>query len=204
MKVVKIMLGVLGALGIGLVGLILACHFNPGLSDSIAEKLYKNKKPEPVMSVEQAGAATDAVTDIGADMPEENREIPASEVAPENTDDVVMTPVELKSLEDYGLTQEDVIDNVDDYFEDCFKQLSKAKGEDTSFYNVVRDSRVAEDVLRSYDDESYRAGFMNQFMDDYKIASCGWSVDQEELQAGYVLVTHSYEKGDEASEDAQE
>ena len=42
-KAVKIVLGVLGALGLGLVGLILACHFKPGLSDAIADVLYKNK-----------------------------------------------------------------------------------------------------------------------------------------------------------------
>lgn len=207
MKVIKIILGVLGALGIGLVGLILACHFNPGLSDSIAEKLYKKNKAEAVQTEEESPAE-----DLEADLEGDSVTAPSdSEAEPETepetepaSEDAVMAPAELKSLEDYGLTQEDVIDNVDDYFEDCFKQLSKAKGEDTSFYNVVRDVRVAEDVLRSYDDESYREGFMNQFMDDYKIASCGWSVDQEELQAGYILVTHSYVKGDEAAEEAQE
>lgn len=206
MKVVKIVLGVLGALGIGLVGLILACHFNPGLSDSIADLLYKKNMTEATDTV-KTEALSDEETlepvvseDLSQPLQEDAQELPVAE-APEASD---MVPAELKSLEDYGLTQDNVIDNVTDYFDDCYKQLSKAKGEDTTFYNVVRDIRVAEEVLKSYDDESYRAGFMNQFMDDYKIASCGWNVDQEELQAGYVLVTHSYVRGDEAEEQPEE
>lgn len=216
MKVVKIVLGVLGALGLGLVGLILACHFNPGLSDSIAEKLYRKDK---------ITAQENASDESGEDLANENglvndNEDPSKLLNEDGTPvdagepvmqvstaesqgdgDVVMVPADFKSLEDYGFTQENVIDNISDYFEDCFQQLSKGKGENTSFYNVVRDSRLAEEVLASYDNESYRKGFMDQFMDDYKIATCGWNVDVEELQAGYFLISHSYEKGEDIPEE---
>lgn len=217
-KAVKIVLGVLGALGIGLVGLILACHFNPGLSDSIANLIYNNKFVASAKSsedgllsdeeekskligtdgeaLESDAAQPNGSTDSGI-LPQANQqEEPAGEV--------VVTPVELKSLEDYGLTQDDVIDNVQDYFENCFKQLSKGKGDDITFYNVVRDSMLKDDVLRSYDDNSYRAGFMDQFMDDYKVSTCGWNVDVEELQAGYYLVTHSYVRGEDIAAPAAE
>ena len=110
----------------------------------------------------------------------------------ESGEDVVVTPVSLKSLADYGLTQENVLNSIQEYFDDCYKQLSAAKGQDTSFYNVMRDSMLAEKVLQSYDDESYREGFMNKFMDDYKVDTCGWSVDEEELQGGYILVKHTF------------
>ena len=90
------------------------------------------------------------------------------------------------------MTQENVLNNLQEYYDDCYKQLSAAKGSDTTFYNVMRDSMLAGDVLRCYDDESYRAGFMDKFMDDYKVDTCGWSVNQEELQGGYILVTHVF------------
>lgn len=194
MKVVKIVLGVLGALGLGLVGLILACHFNPGLSDSIAEKLYRNDK---ITAQEDASDESDEepVMQVAA------AQTPDDSAETQGDGDAIMVPAEFKSLEDYGFTQESVIDNISDYFEDCFQQLSKGKGENTSFYNVVRDSRLAEEVLASYDNESYRKGFMDQFMDDYKIATCGWNVDIEELQAGYFLISHSYEKGEDIPEE---
>lgn len=206
MKVVKIVLALLGALGVGLVGLILACHFNPGLSDSIAAFLYKDTVNSAENSAksqdttvpnqssdenEDAGlsgenltefvatAASDAISDIQGTSGEPSEEEP-------------MTPEELKTLEDYGLTQADVLNNLQEYFDSCYEHLAEGKGEDISFYNVVRDSMLAQEVINSYDNESYRAGFMDKFMDDYKVDTCGWNVDEEELQAGYYLVTHSF------------
>lgn len=204
-KAVKIVLGVLGALGLGLVGLILACHFKPGLSDAIADKLYKNRshQAEEKNLSEEEEAELDSLSlqdltgekepDQTDSMQEQTGDVNADndtdEVIPEG---VIVTPVSLKSLADYGLTQENVLNSIDEYFDDCYKQLSAAKGQDTSFYNVMRDSMLAQKVLQSYDDESYRDGFMNKFMDDYKIDTCGWSVDEEELQGGYILVKHTF------------
>ena len=199
MKVVKILLGILGALGVGLVGLILACHFNPGLSDSIARILYRDKaEPAAVAEIDDSDIAEDTAPlpdSAGTSFSENPEELPEGEPLSQDApaeETVVVSPVELKALEDYGLGQDNVLSSVQDYFDDCYEQLSAAKGETTSFYNVVRDSRLAEDVLRSYDDESYRTGFMNRFMDDYQVDTCGWSVEQEELQGGYVLVKHSF------------
>ena len=204
-KAVKIVLGILGALGLGLVGLILACHFKPGLSDAIADKLYKNrsKQAEEKSLSEEEEAELDSLSlqdltgeiqpDLTADVQEQTGDEPAVENAQEVVpEDVVVTPVSFKSLADYGLTQENVLNSIEEYFDDCYKQLSAAKGQDTSFYNVMRDSMLAQKVLQSYDDESYREGFMNKFMDDYKIDTCGWSVDEEELQGGYILVKHTF------------
>lgn len=210
-KAVKIVLGVLGALGLGLIGLILACHFKPGLSDAIADKLYKNRSKNEAQATlseeeeaeldritpddlagngsgeEESAADTEEVPDLpGPDEPqsaEEPAEEPAEEAAP---------PAPLKTLADYGLSQENVLNNIDEYFDDCYEQLSAAKGNDTSFYNVMRDSMLGQKVLQSYDDESYREGFMNKFMDDYKVESCGWSIDEEELEGGYILVKHTF------------
>lgn len=230
-KALKIVFGVVGALGIGLVGLILACHFNPGLSDSIAGKIYKGKIADTANSSDPkdgedssennssddtsavlAGdgvVSADMISDDGLQIDPVTGEIiePTEDTASADAngaggvdasgEDVVMVPATFKTLEDYGLTQENVINSLQDYFEDCFKQLSKAKGKDTSFYNVVRDEKLADEVLASYDNDSYRAGFMDQFMDDYKVSTCGWNVDTEVLQAGYVLITHSYVRGEE-------
>ncbi len=210
-KAVKIVLGVLGALGLGLIGLILACHFKPGLSDAIADKLYKNRSKTEAQATlseeeeaeldritpddlagngsgeEESAADPEEVSDLpGPDEPqsaEEPAEEPAEEAAP---------PAPLKTLADYGLSQENVLNNIDEYFDDCYEQLSAAKGNDTSFYNVMRDSMLGQKVLQSYDDESYREGFMNKFMDDYKVESCGWSIDEEELEGGYILVKHTF------------
>lgn len=210
-KAVKIVLGVLGALGLGLIGLILACHFKPGLSDAIADKLYKNRSKNEAQATlseeeeaeldritpddlagngsgeEESAADLEEVPDLpGPDEPqsaEEPAEEPAEEAAP---------PAPLKTLADYGLSQENVLNNIDEYFDDCYEQLSAAKGNDTSFYNVMRDSMLGQKVLQSYDDESYREGFMNKFMDDYKVESCGWSIDEEELEGGYILVKHTF------------
>ena len=206
-KAVKIVLGVLGSLGLGLIGLILACHFKPGLSDAIADKLYKNRSKTEAQATlseeeeaeldritpddlagngsgeEESAADPEEVSDLpGPDEPQSAEE-PAEEAAP---------PAPLKTLADYGLSQENVLNNIDEYFDDCYEQLSAAKGNDTSFYNVMRDSMLGQKVLQSYDDESYREGFMNKFMDDYKVESCGWSIDEEELEGGYILVKHTF------------
>ena len=205
-KAVRIVLGVLGALGLGLVGLILACHFKPGLSDAIADKLYKNRshqaEEKSLSEEEEKELDSLSLQDLTGEGDGEDREVKeepsvaADDAAmpdlQEPEDGVVVTPVSLKSLADYGLTQENVLNSIQEYFDDCYDQLSAAKGQDTSFYNVMRDSMLAEKVLQSYDDESYREGFMNKFMDDYKVNTCGWSVDEEELQGGYILVKHTF------------
>ena len=63
-KAVKIVLGVLGALGVGLIGLILACHFKPGLSDAIADILYKNRSKTEAQATlsEEEEAELDRIT----------------------------------------------------------------------------------------------------------------------------------------------
>ncbi len=210
-KAVKIVLGVLGALGLGLIGLILACHFKPGLSDAIADKLYKNRSKTEAQATlsEEEEAELDRITpddlagnrsgeEESAADPEETPELPgpdepqgAEEPAEEPAEEAA-PPAPLKTLADYGLSQENVLNNIDEYFDDCYEQLSAAKGNDTSFYNVMRDSMLGQKVLQSYDDESYREGFMNKFMDDYKVESCGWSIDEEELEGGYILVKHTF------------
>ncbi len=198
MKAVKIILGILGALGVGLVGLILACHFNPGLSDAIASFLYQNKTTKT--------AETEVTTKIQAEEDEEDASLLDQSSASENysdeliavptdaalpAEDAVWVPADLKSLADYGLTQENVLNSLDEYFDDCYRQLAAAKGESTEFYNVMRDVMLAEQVLKSYDNESYRAGFMDKFMNDYQVDTCGWNMEEEELQGGYILVKHT-------------
>ncbi len=206
-KAVKIVLGVLGALGLGLVGLILACHFKPGLSDAIAEKLYKNRDKtaeESTLSEEEEAeldslsledltgeAGDEGISDL---LPPESApgDEPGEAEAPAEPEEPEAPAEPLKSLEDYGLSQEDVLNNIQEYYDDCYDQLSAAKGEDTSFYDVVRDSMLAQEVLRAYDTEAYRSGFMNRFMDDYHVDTCGWSMNQEELQGGYILISHNF------------
>lgn len=206
-KAVKIVLGVLGALGLGLVGLILACHFKPGLSDAIAEKLYKNRDrsaEESALSEEEeeeldnlsledlTGEEGDTDPALTALLPPDEPGETELPVQPEENAEPEAPAEPPKSLEDYGLTQEDVLNNIQEYYDDCYDQLSAAKGEDTSFYDVVRDSMLAQEVLRSYDTEAYRSGFMNRFMDDYHVDTCGWSMNQEELQGGYILISHTF------------
>ena len=210
-KAVKIVLGVLGALGLGLIGLILACHFKPGLSDAIADKLYKNRSKNEAQATlsEEEEAELDRITpddlagngsgeEESAADPEEVPDLPGTDETPgaeepaEEPAEEAAPPAPLKTLADYGLSQENVLNNIDEYFDDCYEQLSAAKGNDTSFYNVMRDSMLGQKVLQSYDDESYREGFMNKFMDDYKVESCGWSIDEEELEGGYILVKHTF------------
>lgn len=210
-KAVKIVLGVLGALGLGLIGLILACHFKPGLSDAIADKLYKNRSKTEAQATlsEEEEAELDRITpddlagnrsgeEESAADPEEVPDLPGTDETPgaeepaEEPAEEAAPPAPLKTLADYGLSQENVLNNIDEYFDDCYEQLSAAKGNDTSFYNVMRDSMLGQKVLQSYDDESYREGFMNKFMDDYKVESCGWSIDEEELEGGYILVKHTF------------
>lgn len=190
-KAIKIVLGVLGAMGLGLVGLILACHFNPGLSDSIADKLYNNKIAESLSKSDET-LLTPVLEGDGVTAEGESGDVPEQSDV-EQAEAVTETPAApTKTLEDYGLTQENVINTIPEYFEDCFKQLSAGKGQDIEFYNVVRDMSVADAVLRTYDDNSYRSGFMDQFMDDYKVDTCGWNVDIEQLQEGFVLITHKF------------
>ena len=147
-------------------------------------------------------SVSDLTGEESGDLPDEESRLLPSDIpvdlpdgadAPDNSaEPAPAPPAALKTLEDYGLSQEDVLNNLQEYYDDCYDQLAAYKGESTSFYNVVRDSMLGNQVLQSYDNEGYRSGFMDKFMDDYKVDTCGWSVDEEELEGGYILIKHNY------------
>ena len=62
-KIVKIMLGIFGALGLLLLSLILLCQFRPGMSDAISDFLYRNEKSSAKSDTSENVTFQDAETD---------------------------------------------------------------------------------------------------------------------------------------------
>lgn len=96
----------------------------------------------------------------------------------------------LRSLEDTGLTEAQVFDDLQGYYADCYDQmLQNGRGRYT-FYNVLEGDGLAEQWYRDYQNDRYRQAYMEQAMTQIDAASCEITLEIEELQGGRYLIRH--------------
>lgn len=111
------------------------------------------------------------------------------EPSDENEEDV---PIEdaRRSLEELGLTAENTLISLEDYYNDCYQKVSKGGKGRYSFQNVITGKILFDNVYDAYQNGGYRQGYMDKVMEELEASDfrLDWSI--EELQNGYYLVTH--------------
>lgn len=95
-----------------------------------------------------------------------------------------------RGLADYGLTKEDSLNSLEEYYNNCYQNMiAKGKGS-YSFRNVVAGRNVFVDVYGAYQTEDYRQGYVDSAMSmlDASVYRINWQI--ESLKDDYYLVTH--------------
>lgn len=96
----------------------------------------------------------------------------------------------LKSLEDVGMTEEQVMTDIQRYYENCYEQIIRNGTGRYTFYNVIEGENLLNEWYQNYQNESYRQAYMEDAMNAVGASSCEMALGIEELQGGRYLITH--------------
>lgn len=96
----------------------------------------------------------------------------------------------LRSLADVGISEEQVLKNIADYYSDCYNQIVSQGMGNYTFYNVIEGEELLDDWNYGYQMESYKKAYMENAMIAIGAYSCNMGLSIEELQGGRYLVTH--------------
>ncbi|MBO5293241.1 MAG: hypothetical protein J6B10_08700 [Lachnospiraceae bacterium] len=96
----------------------------------------------------------------------------------------------LRSLEDVGMTEEQVITDIQSYYEDCYNRMLQNGTGRYTFYNVIEGEELLKEWYQDYQNENYRQAYMESAVTAIGASSCEMALGMEELQGGRYLITH--------------
>ena len=96
----------------------------------------------------------------------------------------------LRSLEDTGLNEENVLWSLEDYYNDCYSQIM-AIGGSGQFQNVVDSEELWMQCYRAYNSDAYSSGYMDRVLSELNASGCEVNVEAEPLKGGRFLLRHS-------------
>ena len=97
----------------------------------------------------------------------------------------------LRRLEDVGMTNEQVITDLQKYYEDCYNQIVQNGIGTFSFTNVIESEELFEQWRQNYQNDSYRQAYMESALVAIDASSCEMTLETEPLQGEKYLVTHT-------------
>lgn len=96
----------------------------------------------------------------------------------------------LRSIADFGMTEDQVLTDMDSYYRDCYDQILQNGRGSYTFYNVIGNEQLLEEWQRDYQAERYKQAYMERAVTDAGISSCEMELEVEELQGGEFLISH--------------
>ncbi|NBH84572.1 hypothetical protein D7X88_15885 [bacterium C-53] len=99
----------------------------------------------------------------------------------------------LRSLADVGVTEEQVLTNMQDYFTDCYNQIVSQGDGNYTFYNVIGGKDMLEAWNRGYETDFYKQAYMEKAVIETGARSCNMGLSVEQLQGNNYLITHEVE-----------
>lgn len=96
----------------------------------------------------------------------------------------------LRSLADVGMTEEQVITDMQGYYGDCYAQILQNGIGRYTFYNVIAGGELLDEWHQDYQNEYYRQAYMEKAMNEIGASSCEMALGTEQLQGGWYLIIH--------------
>ncbi len=97
----------------------------------------------------------------------------------------------LRGIEELGISEEEILTSVSDYYDDCGRQVRANGLGSFTFFSVVDGKTLAEELYRSYRQDTYRQGYMEEAMAEVGAVTCTMGLEFEPLKGGRYLVTHT-------------
>lgn len=95
-----------------------------------------------------------------------------------------------RSLEDVGITEEQVILDLPGYYEDCYHQLVQNGTGSYTFCNVIEGEDLLNEWYQDYQYNIYRKAYMEDAMAALGASSSEMRIETEELQKDRYLIIH--------------
>lgn len=97
----------------------------------------------------------------------------------------------LKSLEEAGIAEEQVITDMSGYYADCYEQILQNGIGSYTFYNVIEGEELFRTWYREHQTEKYKEAYMREALAGIGASSCEMTLEAEELQGGRYLISHA-------------
>lgn len=94
------------------------------------------------------------------------------------------------NLDKAGIREEDVLDTMDKYNEDCEKQLKAVGVGDKQFTNVIPSS-LWNAIERAYSSGTYRSGYVDKALKELKVENFSIQLQVQDLGGGYYRLYHN-------------
>ena len=95
-----------------------------------------------------------------------------------------------RTLEEAGFLEENVLTNLQAYYDDCYRQIMEQGGSCT-FQNVVEDSGLWMQCYDAYNSDDYSSGYMDRIFTDLGVTGCSVDIEAEPLRDGRFLLRHT-------------
>lgn len=109
----------------------------------------------------------------------------------QNVDNLGDSSDRLRSLADVGMSENDILYSLSDYYNNCYNQITTLGRGNYEFSNVIEGEALLEEMQSAYRNGAYRMGYMEQAMEEISASSCEMSLLIEELEQGRYLITHA-------------
>lgn len=103
-----------------------------------------------------------------------------------------MAPDTRPALEDFGFSEFDALNSLEDYYIDCYNQLIALGYGSVEFQNLIPKS-LWNQVQAAYNSGSYRQGYGDRILQDLEAESYQISIEATEMQGDYYLLRHEAE-----------
>lgn len=97
----------------------------------------------------------------------------------------------LRSLEEAGMAEEQVITDMPGYYADCYEQILRNGIGSYTFYNVIEGEELFQTWYREHQTENYKEAYMRGALAEIGASSCEMTLEAEELQGGRYLISHT-------------
>ena len=97
----------------------------------------------------------------------------------------------LRSLEDAGFTDSDVLYSMSDYYNDCYNKIVNNRIGNYSFQNVISGEELLNTWKQEHSNKTYQSAYLNSAMEAIGATNCQMSLSAEKLKGDKYLITHT-------------
>lgn len=95
-----------------------------------------------------------------------------------------------QNLEKAGITEDEVLETLEEYYEDCEEQLKEAGTGDRQFTNVIPET-LWSSVEQAYSNGSYRTGYVDSALEEMEAEYFAIQLQVQRLGGGYYRIYHN-------------
>lgn len=111
---------------------------------------------------------------------------PAPKPDPEKTEE----DKKKENLDKAGITEDEVLDTLQNYYKDCGERLKKAGAGDKKFSNVIPES-LWPSIEKAYSEGSHHSGYVDDALKELKVENFVIQIEVQRLGGGYCRIYHN-------------